>query len=525
MAGECGVRRSDTLAAFVLCLCPALRLPNGACPPVLLLVHTASSCRRARQVVILVAWTPNIVTIEEAALTFAFMLLLVAIAYLADQGYLSRTGAAYASRRLKLLTLRPEDVGSSASAAESSAAGVDEAELSGGGGGGGELPPISTSEITRYLKSLDKPSASGGPLQSIVVEEISVSSSIDRVSAASTLPPISSPSGRVSLPDSPKHSSGGSLISPAELHPSGRGASFAPDLIMSESYPSAAGEAVGQRPLPIAAADRGRPAAVSAALTPEQIAAGLRKEREATRPRTRTEYRQAALRALTGRLKDYRGRALTGGGDRQSPAANGEAALGLDASAVSLSEVPRTCLVGFTAALVTVTEGDDTHAVLSVARQGCREGTLTVQYATSDGTATAPADYEAISGTLVFAPGEALKQLRVPIVDDDEIEDDESFYVALSAPSVDFATAGGGGDAGAATVAATVAASGESIPAAIPGGAARNGGEGRRDVKVRLGGPSLVSSCTVVIKDDDCLPGTLSWQCEQARPAHAPRID
>ena len=42
----------------------------------------------------------------------------------------------------------------------------------------------------------------------------------------------------------------------------------------------------------------------------------------------------------------------------------------------------------------------------------------TVAYATSDGTATAGADYTAASGTLTFAPGQTVKTVVVAIADD-----------------------------------------------------------------------------------------------------------
>ena len=74
----------------------------------------------------------------------------------------------------------------------------------------------------------------------------------------------------------------------------------------------------------------------------------------------------------------------------------------------------------------------------------------TVAYATSDGTATAPDDYAATSGTLTFAAGHSAATIAVPIVDDavDE-EEEEDLTLTLSAP----ASAMFGG--GAATLAAT----------------------------------------------------------------------
>ena len=43
---------------------------------------------------------------------------------------------------------------------------------------------------------------------------------------------------------------------------------------------------------------------------------------------------------------------------------------------------------------------------------------VSVQYATADGTATAPADYTATADTLSFAIGEMSKTFAVPVVGD-----------------------------------------------------------------------------------------------------------
>ncbi|MBK1988118.1 ExeM/NucH family extracellular endonuclease [Sphaerospermopsis aphanizomenoides BCCUSP55] len=59
--------------------------------------------------------------------------------------------------------------------------------------------------------------------------------------------------------------------------------------------------------------------------------------------------------------------------------------------------------------------------------------TVTVNYATADGTATvADNDYTPTSGTLIFAPGSTLLTVSVPIVGDSQLESDESFYLNLS---------------------------------------------------------------------------------------------
>ncbi|HLL73930.1 MAG TPA: FG-GAP-like repeat-containing protein [Pyrinomonadaceae bacterium] len=73
-------------------------------------------------------------------------------------------------------------------------------------------------------------------------------------------------------------------------------------------------------------------------------------------------------------------------------------------------------------------------ATVNVLRMGSLVGAGTVDYATADGTATAPADYAAMAGTLSFADGEVFKTLFVPIVDDNISEGDETVNLALSNP-------------------------------------------------------------------------------------------
>jgi hypothetical protein len=60
--------------------------------------------------------------------------------------------------------------------------------------------------------------------------------------------------------------------------------------------------------------------------------------------------------------------------------------------------------------------------------------TVAVDYATSDGTATAPGDYAATSGTLEILAGEMSGTFSVPIVADQSTEFDETLELALSNP-------------------------------------------------------------------------------------------
>jgi hypothetical protein len=62
--------------------------------------------------------------------------------------------------------------------------------------------------------------------------------------------------------------------------------------------------------------------------------------------------------------------------------------------------------------------------------------TVTVNYATTDGTATAPADYTAVSTTpLSFAPGETSKVVSVSVIGETDVESNETFFVNLTSPT------------------------------------------------------------------------------------------
>ncbi len=60
--------------------------------------------------------------------------------------------------------------------------------------------------------------------------------------------------------------------------------------------------------------------------------------------------------------------------------------------------------------------------------------TVTVAYTTTSGTATAGQDYTAVSGTLTIPVGSPTGTVWVPVLGDSLDEDDETFFVSLSAP-------------------------------------------------------------------------------------------
>ncbi len=73
---------------------------------------------------------------------------------------------------------------------------------------------------------------------------------------------------------------------------------------------------------------------------------------------------------------------------------------------------------------------------LLVKRVGGSDGTVSVDYTTADGSATAGSDYAAQSGTLTWGNyDEGAKPINLPITDDLDFEGDESFTVMLSNPT------------------------------------------------------------------------------------------
>jgi uncharacterized repeat protein (TIGR01451 family) len=85
---------------------------------------------------------------------------------------------------------------------------------------------------------------------------------------------------------------------------------------------------------------------------------------------------------------------------------------------------------------VSVTEGDSgtTTAAFTVSLSAPSGRTVTVDYATADGTASAPDDYAAATGTVTFAPGDTTAQVAVEVAGDVLDEIDETFALHPSDP-------------------------------------------------------------------------------------------
>ena len=83
----------------------------------------------------------------------------------------------------------------------------------------------------------------------------------------------------------------------------------------------------------------------------------------------------------------------------------------------------------------TASEEDDSTIDFVVTLNPASEESVTVDYATSNGSATAGDDYTAKSGTLAFTAGQTSKTIQVSIIDDTIDDDNETFTLTLSSPN------------------------------------------------------------------------------------------
>lgn len=95
------------------------------------------------------------------------------------------------------------------------------------------------------------------------------------------------------------------------------------------------------------------------------------------------------------------------------------------------NDFPRGTL-GFSSPIYTVNENVlPARATITVTRTNGATGRVTVQCATSNGSAIAPGDYAATSETLTFEPGQTTRTFFVPIVNDTASEFEESVHLRL----------------------------------------------------------------------------------------------
>lgn len=80
-----------------------------------------------------------------------------------------------------------------------------------------------------------------------------------------------------------------------------------------------------------------------------------------------------------------------------------------------------------------VTEG--ANSVFTVMKSGTATQSYSVNYSTANGTAVAPGDYTAKSGTLTFTTVQTAQTVSVTTIDDSAVESNEAFSMSLSSPT------------------------------------------------------------------------------------------
>lgn len=90
-------------------------------------------------------------------------------------------------------------------------------------------------------------------------------------------------------------------------------------------------------------------------------------------------------------------------------------------------------LPSFAISDVSVTEGGS--LVFTITKTGTTTSSLSVDFSTNDGSATAGTDFSTASGSVPFAPAETNKTVTVSSIDDSIVESVETFTVNLANPS------------------------------------------------------------------------------------------
>jgi len=170
-------------------------------------------------------------------------------------------------------------------------------------------------------------------------------------------------------------------------------------------------------------------------LTPREIAVQKRKvaaaavaELQSEEPVSVMQAKINARRALAGRQRVVAPEVDTEALDALKAA--GEAKKGLkDTSSLDMSKT----YIAFESTVYSVFE-DKGHVDVVVVRKGNTASNVSCRFNTVDGEAVHGSDFEFTTGVLTFKKGELKKTIRVKLVDDNDYEPDERFFIELNQP-------------------------------------------------------------------------------------------
>ena len=112
----------------------------------------------------------------------------------------------------------------------------------------------------------------------------------------------------------------------------------------------------------------------------------------------------------------------------------GFALLGNPSTAVLTIINTKTQQVQFAQAAYTVDQGES-DAVITLIRTGNTNGTVSVDFRTSDGSAKAGIDYTATTGTVEFADGVVTNTFSIPILESGDLQTNQTVNLTLSNPT------------------------------------------------------------------------------------------
>lgn len=152
-----------------------------------------------------------------------------------------------------------------------------------------------------------------------------------------------------------------------------------------------------------------------------------------SQPKSRMWYRIGATRNMTGGRKIMPSSKMSTQARQVYDAINDEAEL---PNVVYPDSDETKSIVEFHASSAAVMENIGTFKVL-ICRHGNLKNSCKVKVETIDGSAVEGEDYQAVNEVLTFEPKETEKEIGITIVDDNQWEPDEEFFLKLSLLSVD----------------------------------------------------------------------------------------
>ena len=98
-------------------------------------------------------------------------------------------------------------------------------------------------------------------------------------------------------------------------------------------------------------------------------------------------------------------------------------------------DAPQPGVIAFNSPTYSVNEDGTTTTPITLIRTGGSDGLVTITLTPTNGTATAPGDFDSTPIIVTFAEGETSKTVTIPIVDDTIFENNETINLTLSNPT------------------------------------------------------------------------------------------